>query len=159
MASASDLAKRALVTLIRLLAGIHCITTDVKRDSPVEGVRQAYRALSRKVHPDRGGKGEDQQKLTDWTTSVHQAKREERAENQQKRKIRGCRLMLPLSGQSANQTKGPGRLNPRCAFFLGALARGQHSDGPQRRSNSSSGIQTVIFLNFLSRCRPSRGLS
>ena len=63
MASASDLAKRALVTLIRLLAGIHCITTDVKRDSPVEGVRQAYRALSRKVHPDRGGTGEDQQKL------------------------------------------------------------------------------------------------
>ena len=63
MASASDLAKRALVTLVRLLAGIHCITTDVKRDSPVEGVRQAYRALSRKVHPDRGGTGEDQQKL------------------------------------------------------------------------------------------------
>jgi hypothetical protein len=63
MASAPDLAKRAVVILMKLLAGMHGITTDVKRDSPDEGVRQAYGALSRKVHPDRGGKGEDQQKL------------------------------------------------------------------------------------------------
>ena len=132
MASASDLAKGALVTLIRLLAGIHCITTDVKRDSPVEGVRQAYRALSRKVHPDRGGTGEDQQKLNaayeKWSKLLKGTCPAGRPKNGQTR------------GQSANQAEGPGRLHPRGDVFLGALGRGQHSDGPHQRSNSSSGI-------------------
>ena len=63
MASAKDLAKRASVTLIRCLAGIYYIALDVKCDSTDENVRKAYRTLSRKVHPDRGGKGQDQQKL------------------------------------------------------------------------------------------------
>ena len=55
MASSRDLAKRALVALIKFLAGIYSLTVDVKRESPDEEVRKAYRTLSRKVHPDKGG--------------------------------------------------------------------------------------------------------
>ena len=55
MASAKDLVKPALVTLIRFLAGVYTIAVAVKRDSTDEDVRKAYRTLSRTVHPDRGG--------------------------------------------------------------------------------------------------------
>ena len=62
MASARDLAKRALITLIKFLAGVYSITVVAKRDSPDEEVRKAYRTLSRRVHPDKGGqKGEQEQ--------------------------------------------------------------------------------------------------
>ena len=63
MASARDLAKRALVALIKFLAGIYSLTVDVKRESPDEEVRKAYRTLSRKVHPDKGGQKGEQEKL------------------------------------------------------------------------------------------------
>jgi len=43
MASSRDLAKRALVALIKFLAGIYSLTVDVKRESPDEEVRKAYR--------------------------------------------------------------------------------------------------------------------
>ena len=65
MVSATDLAKRNLVTLIKYLAGIYSVSADVKRDSGDDVLKAAYRTVSRKAHPDRGGKGEDQQKLND----------------------------------------------------------------------------------------------
>ena len=63
MASKRDLAKRALVALVKFLAGIYSLTVDVKRESPDEEVRKAYRTLSRKVHPDKGGQKGEQEKL------------------------------------------------------------------------------------------------
>ena len=63
MVSAIDAAKRALVALIRLLAiSYHC-RVDITRESSDSVVSKAYQTLSRKVHPDRGGKEEDQKKL------------------------------------------------------------------------------------------------
>ena len=63
MASAKDLAKRALVTLIRFLAGVYSSAVVVKRDATEEDVRKAYRSLSRFVHPDGGGRVADHQQL------------------------------------------------------------------------------------------------
>ena len=50
-----DLAKRALITLIKALALAYGITANVMRESPDPAVVSAYRRLSLKVHPDRGG--------------------------------------------------------------------------------------------------------
>ena len=48
-------------------------------DSADTAVRSAYRKVSRKVHPDHGGKTEDQQKLNDaysqWENATKEASR------------------------------------------------------------------------------------
>ena len=63
MVSAVDQAKRALISLINLLSQIYKFRVTVTRDSGDTDVSKAYRALSKKVHPDKGGKTEDQKKL------------------------------------------------------------------------------------------------
>ena len=63
MVSEIDRTKRALVTLIRQLAGIYSITLALNRDCSDDVLRKAYRTLSRKVHPDKGGNEDDQKKL------------------------------------------------------------------------------------------------
>ena len=63
MVSAVDQAKRALISLINLLSQIYKFRVTVTRDSGDADVSKAYRALSKKVHPDKGGKTEDQKKL------------------------------------------------------------------------------------------------
>ena len=56
MVSELDRAKRALVTLLRRLASRYAVTLDLTRDVLDADVRTAYRKVSRKTHPDRGGR-------------------------------------------------------------------------------------------------------
>lgn len=63
MVSAIDLAKRALVTLLNKVACVYAVVLGITRDSSDGDVRQAYRKLSKKCHPDKGGKPEHQQSL------------------------------------------------------------------------------------------------
>ena len=63
MPSAIDLAKRSLVGLLKRLATFYVIVLQLNRDASEADVRAAFRNVSRKAHPDRGGRGEDQQKL------------------------------------------------------------------------------------------------
>ena len=64
MVSAVDQAKRALVALLRTLAAAYACAVRVTRDSEDAEVRTAYRAVSRKVHPDRPtGCAADQKRL------------------------------------------------------------------------------------------------
>ena len=74
MVSASDRAKRALVTLIRDLAGVYGVTLDITRHCRDDALRKAYKKLLLKVHPDKGGQAEDQKKLNiahdDWVEAV-----------------------------------------------------------------------------------------
>ena len=63
MVSAIDKAKRALVVIIRSLALAYNCCVNVTRDSRDAEVAKAYRKLSLKVHPDRGGSVQDQARL------------------------------------------------------------------------------------------------
>ncbi len=63
MASAIDLAKRALVTLLKTLAAAYGTVLTLTRDSPDATVRSACRKVSRKAHQDHGGDLEHQKSL------------------------------------------------------------------------------------------------
>lgn len=72
MPSKVDVAKRALVSVLRALAAAYGIILEISRDSADEQLRSSYRKLSRRAHPDRGGNTTDQQQLNDaystWDT-------------------------------------------------------------------------------------------
>ena len=63
MVSAIDLAKRALISLLKALGTAYGLAFAITRDAADKDVRTAYRKLSRKAHPDRGGNPEHQTKL------------------------------------------------------------------------------------------------
>lgn len=65
MVSEADCFKRVLVTLLRTLAGTYGCRVTVARESKDPEVRRAYRTVSHKVHPDRGGSTADQQRLNE----------------------------------------------------------------------------------------------
>ena len=54
MVSAVEQAKRALVSLLKLLATAYKCVLDVTRDSSDQEVKSAYRKLSKRTHPDKG---------------------------------------------------------------------------------------------------------
>ena len=58
-----QLAKRALVVLLRALAITYGLQLDVTRDSSDDVVTKAFRKLAVKVHPDKGGSTQDSQRL------------------------------------------------------------------------------------------------
>ena len=65
MPSAQEIAKRALVQLVRTQGSQYGVDVAVTRESPPGDVTRAYRALARKAHPDKpGGSKEDFQKLS-----------------------------------------------------------------------------------------------
>ena len=61
--SAIDLSKRALVTLVNGLANVHAVALGIARESSDGDVHRAYRKLSKKCHPDKGGKRGHQRAL------------------------------------------------------------------------------------------------
>ena len=63
MVSAIDLAKRALVTLLKTLAPAYGVTISVTQESSDKEVRAACRKVSGETHPDRGGNTGNQQSL------------------------------------------------------------------------------------------------
>ena len=76
MVSAIDRAKRALVTLLRALATAYGLAFDLTRDSPDRAIRSTYRKVSRRTHPDHGGKAEDQTALNNAFGTWEQALRD-----------------------------------------------------------------------------------
>ena len=63
MVSALDRTKRALVALIRALVATYTCNIHVTRDSGDAELTKAYRKLSLRVHPDRGGDEEHQKAI------------------------------------------------------------------------------------------------
>ena len=73
-------AKRALVLLLRVLAQAYGVAAACSRDSPDQDIIRCCREVSLKVHPDRGGKARDQQRLNEARSAWESAK--ERARGQ-----------------------------------------------------------------------------
>ena len=77
MVSAVEQAKRALVSLLKWLATAYKCVLDVTRDSSDQEVKSAYRKLSKKTHPDKGGREADQMRLNiayeKWQQEVQKA--------------------------------------------------------------------------------------
>ena len=63
MVSDVEKAKRAFIVVIRSLSVLYNCCFDISRDSADTAITKAYRALSRKVHPDKGGRAGDQTRL------------------------------------------------------------------------------------------------
>ena len=86
MVNAVDLAKRALVKLLKEMAAIYTLTLSVARDSPDPAVRTAYRKVSVNAHPDRGGDADHQRQLnaaySAWEAAA-KAKQAHRGEGQE----------------------------------------------------------------------------
>ena len=76
MPSVCDLKKRAFVKVLKELIRTYGVQLEVSRDTPDDAIKRAYKRLSLKVHPDHGGKSEDQQRLNDsciaWQDAVEQ---------------------------------------------------------------------------------------
>lgn len=64
MPSEVDLAKRELVKVLRALAAKYKVTLSLTRESSNKDVDKAFRRVSLKVHPDKGGSLADFQKLS-----------------------------------------------------------------------------------------------
>jgi len=78
MPSALDRAKRSLVSLLKTLAGVYGVALNLTRDSTDQEVATAYRKLSRKTHPDRGGRPEHQTQLNNARDEWEEAKQQAR---------------------------------------------------------------------------------
>ena len=63
MVSAIDKAKRVLVTLLKSLAAIYGVALGLTRECTQVEVKAAYKKVSCKAHPDRGGAPEHQKAL------------------------------------------------------------------------------------------------
>ena len=86
MPSVIDLAKRALVRFLRVLAASYGVALSLTRDSTDAEVSGAFRKLSRSVHPDRGGKTEDQAALNNARDAWEAAKRARKPRGKHERK-------------------------------------------------------------------------
>ena len=63
--SAAQVAKRVFVRILLAFATQYQVSLSVSRDSADKDILAACRRRVKKVHPDNGGKKEDQQKLQD----------------------------------------------------------------------------------------------
>ena len=77
-ASQLQLAKRAFVRVLLALAAACGAHFSVHRDSDDTALLKAYKCMIRKVHPDKGGRTKDAQKLQSAKENWEKAKRDER---------------------------------------------------------------------------------
>ena len=63
--------------MLKTLAATYCIILSLNRNSSDDDVRSAFKKVSRKVHPDKGGSGADQSLLTAardvWLDAIKEA--------------------------------------------------------------------------------------
>ena len=79
MVTAVDRTRRALVSLLKSLAGVYHVVLSLTRESSDQEVRSACRKLSRKAHPDLNGSVGHQQSLNnahgEWQKAILRSKK------------------------------------------------------------------------------------
>ena len=77
--SAAQIATRAFVKILVAFAAQYQVSVTISRDSSGKDILATYRRVVKKVHPDKGGKKEDQQKLQDakveWEAAIANARK------------------------------------------------------------------------------------
>ena len=101
-------AKRAFVSVLLTLATAYGLHVDVKRDSADETVQAAYRKVSRSVHPDKGGSGEDAQRLNAARDAWQDARR---AGQPAGRPMRRPAAAAPLHASALTESRRMCRVN------------------------------------------------
>ena len=76
--SPQEVAKRAFVSLLLVLARSYSLAVDVRRESPDADLLRAFKRVSRVVHPDKGGRLQDQQRLNAARDQWDEARRDSR---------------------------------------------------------------------------------
>ncbi len=100
MSPPTQLAKRALVTLLLALGCRYDTTSALNRDSPDSLVLDAFKRAARKAHPDKGGCTEDQQKLKEAREKWEQTRREKSAKAAGEGRASGGGLVDCTTGQT-----------------------------------------------------------
>ena len=89
---AGQVAQRAFVTVLLALAAAYGVSVTVTRESPDAALLRAYRRLLLRVHPDKGGTGDDQRTLQGaretWEKARHNAAGRPKAKSAPKRAAR-----------------------------------------------------------------------
>ena len=105
VASAVQLAKRALVSLVKAMAVQYHVIVMLNRDSPDAEVTRAFKKVALKAHPDKGGSTEDFRKLSEARESWEDCKAGKRASAPQQQDGQGgsasagCDLSATSSGK------------------------------------------------------------
>ena len=125
-ASAAQLAKRAFISVLLTLAVAYDIVVNVNRDSADGLVAEAFRQVSRKAHPDKGGRVADQQRL-----------------NAAKEAWDKARQQMPPPGRRPRGSQPRPRAPPRQAGGLAPAAAGHNAqDAKEYRINAAAILLT-----------------
>ena len=104
MPSPLDCAKRALVKLLKVAASTHSLQTKLSRDSSDKDVAKAFRTVSLRAHPDKGGNEAAYQTLTEaydsWQNLLKDragvGRPREAREQERAKTARSCDLVLAV---------------------------------------------------------------
>ena len=116
-------AKRAFVSILLLLARAHGLALGISRESPDPAVLTAFRRVSRKVHPGRGGSLAESQRLNAARDAWDEARRRPQG------------LGRPAQQQREGATSGEQVLLPTVSATKGADFASKSSRRAKRRGN------------------------
>ena len=119
MVSTLDAAKRVLVVLLRTLAATYNCAVGVTRDSSDAVIRKAYRTMSLKTHPDKGG-----------ATRIQVRQEQAVGKNTQGG---GSEQALGQAGSAPN-----GQVHPTCSPQAPKEPRRMAREGPHRQLDSGN---------------------
>lgn len=117
VASVVLLAKRALVSLLVVLARQYHVSVTVQRDSSDKDVEKAFRAVVKKAHPDKGGAVAHAQRLQDAREKWLTAKRKAQA-GRPRKYDRQPTSGKPSSSRPIGTLPVSGKQTPRSRLYL-----------------------------------------
>ena len=123
----TQLAKRALVSVLLALATAYQVVLDINRESDDSSVKRAFRKVCLKVHPDKGGSTEDFKRLsaahTAWekgsgprSDAAGEGSGSHRGPQSQGGHSRSSQSQRRRQGKAKGRGRGKGTGRERCAL-------------------------------------------